>query len=194
VKTESIGPTPLSVSGALREYSRLLLSQCLMLSPAPTREASESASRTPRSHSPARSGPPSSTSRMSLLPMMIPSASAAASTAAPSDPMPKPRATGAAVLGRTRRNSSTAPGGRLSRTPVTPATETQYTKPVASSPTRATRSSVEVGATRGQRATPASAASSANSPTSSTGRSGITSPETPASAASRKNSSTPARI
>src|SRR5918998_200354 len=159
--------------------------------PASTREASERASRTPRSHSPALSGPPSPTSRMSLLPMIIPSASAAASTAAPSDPIPKPSATGAVVFGRTRRSNLTAPGGRASRTPVTPATETQYTNPVASSPTRATRSSVEVGATSGQRATPAPAASSAKASISSTGRSGITSPDTPASAASRKNPSAP---
>src|SRR5215207_2450623 len=151
----------------------------------------ESASRTSRSHPPARSAPPSSTSRMSLLPMMIPSASSAASTAAPAEPIPNPKATGASVLARTRLRGSTAPGGRMSRAPVTPATETQYTNPVAISPTREMRLSVEVGATSGQKATPAAAASSANRPASSTGRSGITSPETPAPAASCKNRSTP---
>src|SRR5918998_1176057 len=35
VKPASIGPTPLSVSGAVREYSRRLLSQFLIASPRP---------------------------------------------------------------------------------------------------------------------------------------------------------------
>src|SRR5215204_6082756 len=87
--------------------------------------------------------------------------------------------------------SSTAPGGSPSLAPVTPTTETQYTKPEAASAIMSSRSSLVVGAASGQTATPLSAAISLNSSASPTGRSGITSPETPASAASSKNRPAP---
>src|ERR671921_760112 len=105
--------------------------------------------------------------------------------------IPNPRTTGTEVLARALRRRSTAPCGSRSRIPVTPVTETQYTKPEATSAIFSNRSSSVVGAASGQIATPLSAAISLKSRASPTGRSGITSPKTPAPAASSKNLSIP---
>src|SRR4028119_929726 len=135
VKTASIGPTPLSVSGAVLEYSLRLLSQFLICAPSlpyrrdrlahpaqprpglpgpapaapPPQPPPAAAPRAARRRAPASPAPPSPTSRISLLPMITPSASAAASAAAADDPMPNPSAPRTSVSPPTLRTRPRSP-------------------------------------------------------------------------------------
>src|SRR5580765_525066 len=126
-------------------------------------------------------------------PTMTPSAKEATSAACWPLETPRPTHTGRSVTALVRSTSSLAPPPTAVRAPVTPIVEAAYTKPRQLLVTHASRSSVELGATRKTRSRPVRSLAAIQSPASSGTRSGVIRPAPPAAANRSAKVSTPIR-
>src|SRR2546430_5777413 len=141
----------------------------------------------------ASSGPsPVSTRRTSALPTITPSAALAAATACSGVEIPTPSKMGMSLAALQRRPISSASPARVARSPVTPISDTPYTKPRDRSQMARRRSSGVVGAASSTVSIPAASAASPQPSSSSSGKSGTIAPSIPASASWAANRSVPA--
>ena len=122
---------------------------------------------------------------------MTPSAYSPISSTCSRVETPRPTHTRSAPAARARATTSSAAEDTLSRAPVTPITDTAYTKPDDACTVMSMRSRVVDGATRKIRSSPCSSEAANHSPASSGIRSGVMIPAPPASLSRRANSSTP---